>query len=324
MISKNTRKWLLLIHQIPPKPDALRVKIWRRLQQVGAVAIKQSVYVMPFSDQSREDLSWTLKEIVDGGGDGSISEVRFIEGLTDEQVISLFHNARKSDYEKIIQDASQLITDWSSGKIDLQNPSMKASAQVGKLQRLFDNTVGVDFFNAPEKGTAELLIKDLMARLSGAGTNSVTCTDELNGLKGKIWVTRKNIFVDRIACGWLIRHFVDKNAIFNFVDSGTDSPSPGEIRFDMFDGEFTHKGDQCTFEVMIQHLGLQDRSLVALAEIIHDIDLKDTKYGRPETEGLKALLSGLAATVSGDKERMTHGVQLMDNLYAYFQRQKGN
>jgi hypothetical protein len=92
----------------------------------------------------------------------------------------------------------------------------------------------------------------------------------------------------------------------------------------MYDGEFTHESDRCTFEVMIQHLGLQDRSLAALAEIIHDIDLKDTKYGRPETEGLKALLSGLAATVLGDNERMTHGAQLMDNLYAYFQRQKGN
>jgi hypothetical protein len=97
MTSEKPRKWLILIHQIPPKPDALRVKIWRRLLQIGAVAIKQSVYVMPFSEQSREDLSWTLKEIVDGGGDGSISEVRFVEGLTDEQVISLFQNARKSD-----------------------------------------------------------------------------------------------------------------------------------------------------------------------------------------------------------------------------------
>ncbi len=88
MTTIDPKKWLLLIHQIPPKPNALRVKIWRRLQQVGAVAIKQSVYAMPFSEQSREDLSWTLKEIIEGGGDGSISEVRFMEGLTDEQVVA--------------------------------------------------------------------------------------------------------------------------------------------------------------------------------------------------------------------------------------------
>lgn len=324
MAFENTLKWLILIHQIPPKPDALRVKIWRRLQQVGAVAIKQSVYVMPFSEQSREDLSWTLKEIVDGGGEGSISEVRFVEGLTDEQVISLFQNARKADYEKIIQDANQLIADWSSGEINPQDPAIKASAQVAKLQRLFDNTVGIDFFKAPEKGTAELLIKDLMARSSGSGTDSVTRMDGLNGLKGKVWVTRKNIFVDRIACGWLIRRFVEKNAVFKFVDSDTYSPSPGEIRFDMFDGEYTHEGDQCTFEVMIQRLGLQDRPLIALAEVIHDIDLKDTRYDRSETDGLKALLSGLTASVPNDNERMTQGAQLMENLYAFFQRQKGS
>jgi hypothetical protein len=88
-------KWLLLVHQIPPKPDSLRMKIWRRLQQVGSVAIKQSVYAMPFSDQSREDLSWILREIIEGGGDGSIIEARFVEGLTDKQVVSLFQNARK-------------------------------------------------------------------------------------------------------------------------------------------------------------------------------------------------------------------------------------
>jgi len=320
---EKPQKWLVLIHQIPPKPDALRVKIWRRLQQIGAVAIKQSVYVMPFSEQSREDLSWTHKEIVDGGGDGSISEVRFVEGLTDKQVISLFQNARKADYEKIIQDANQLIADWSSGEIDPQDPAIKASAQVAKLQRLFDNTVGIDFFKAPEKGTAEILIKDLMARSSGTGTVPVARTDGINGLKGKVWVTRKNIFVDRIACGWLIRRFVEETAMFKFVDSDAYSPSPGEIRFDMFDGEYTHEGDQCTFEVMIQRLDLQDRPLIALAEVIHDIDLKDTKYNRSETDGLKALLSGMTASVSNDNERMTQGAQLMENLYAFFQRHKG-
>ena len=140
------KKWLVLIHQIPPKPDALRVKIWRRLQQIGSVAIKQSVYVMPVSEQSREDLSWTLKTIVDGGGDGSISEVRFVEGLTDLQIVSLFQNARKADYEKIVQDASLLIAEWSSGKSNPLDPAIKTPAQVAKLQRQFDNVVSIDFF----------------------------------------------------------------------------------------------------------------------------------------------------------------------------------
>ncbi len=145
MASVEPKKWLLLIHQIPPKPNALRVKIWRRLQQVGAVGIKQSVYVMPLSEQSREDLSWTLKEIVEGGGDGSISEARFVEGLSDEQVLALFHKARKSDYEKLIQDASALLAEWSSGGSDPRDPATKGSGQLSRLQRRLNDIAAIDF-----------------------------------------------------------------------------------------------------------------------------------------------------------------------------------
>jgi len=323
MTRNDLKKWLLLIHQIPPKPNALRVKIWRRLQHVGAVAIKQSVYAMPFSEQSREDLSWTLKEIVEGGGDGSISEAQFVEGLTDEQVVALFRNARKSDYEKIIQDANLLRAAWSSGQNDPQDPAMKGPAQVSKLQRRLDEVGAIDFFQAPERGTAEILIKDLAARLSGQGFTATDVKDKLDNLKGKIWVTRENLFVDRIACAWLIRRFVDNAAVFKFVDATPYTPAPDELRFDMFAGEYTHEGDRCTFEVMIKRFQLQDRALVLLAEVIHDIDLKDTKYDRAETDGFNALLTGLVASQPNDDQRMTEGFRLFENMYAYFQRHKG-
>ena len=316
------KKWLVLIHQIPPKPDALRVKIWRRLQQIGAVAIKPSVYVMPFAHQSREDLSWTLKEIVGGGGDGSISELRFVEGISDEQVIAQFQNARKADYEKIIQDANHLLAEWSTGRIDPRDPSAKAHAQVEKLQRQFDGIAAIDFFEAPERGTANLLLKDLAARRSGAGADRAAPAQGLEALKGKVWVTRRNLFVDRIACGWLIRRFADENATFKFVDADTYEPGPGEMRFDMFEGEYTHEGDRCTFEVMIRRFGLKDHGLGAMAEVIHDIDLKDGKYNRSETNGLNALLTGLAASEPEDEMRMAIGAQLMENLYAFYQNQK--
>ncbi len=324
MTSEAPKKWLVLIHQIPPKPDALRVKIWRRLQQIGAVAIKPSVYVLPFSAQSREDLSWTLRDVVEGGGEGSISEVRFIEGLTDQQIISLFQNARKSDYEKVIQEASHLLVEWNSGNEDPQEPAVKANAQIEKLQRQFANIAAIDFFKAPERGTASLLLKDLAARLSGGETDAVASTEAIDGLKDKVWVTRKNVFVDRIACGWLIRRFVDQAATFKYVDSETHTRGPGEIRFDMYEGEYTHEGNRCTFEVMVRRLGIQDQGLNALAEVIHDIDLKDNRYERSETDGLSALLTGLAASEPDDEKRMARGAQLMENLYAFYQRQKRN
>jgi hypothetical protein len=323
MTPDDSKMWLILIHQLPPKPNALRVKIWRRLQQVGAVAIKQSVYALPLSEQSREDLSWILKEIVDGGGDGSISEARFLEGLTDEQVIALFQDARQSDYEKIIQEARQLCTSWASGPGDPQDPAMKRPAQVSRLRRRLDEVTAIDFFQTPERGTAETLLQELAAQVSGVPSTAPVGLEEVGNPQGKIWVTRRNLFVDRLACGWLIRRFIDHEAVFKFVRGPRYGPQPGELRFDMFEGEFTHEGVRCTFETMIQRFQLQDRALIPLAEIVHDIDLKVKKYGRSETIGFSALLTGLVASHPDDEQRLEEGIRLFENLYAYFQRRQG-
>lgn len=322
MPPNDAGKWLLLIHQIPPKPNSLRVRIWRRLHRVGAVAIKQSVYAMPISEQSREDLSWILKEIVAGGGDGSISEARFVEGLTDEQVITLFQGARKADYEKIIREANQLLNESSARQSDPQNQEVKGPPRVSKLQRRMDEITAIDFFEPRERETARILLQGLTAKVSGNKSAAIAGKEQLDNLKGKIWLTRENLFVDRIACGWLIRRFVDNEAVFKFVRGPRYTPKPEELRFDMFDGEFTHEGDTCTFEMMIQRLQLQDRALVLMAEVVHDIDLKDAKYGRSETDGFSALLTGLVASNPDDYQRMEEGFRLFENLYAYFQKRK--
>src|SRR5947209_2029461 len=94
-------KWLLLIHQLPPKPAYLRVKIGRHLQRLGSVAIKNSVYVLPATDPAREDFAWIYREILEGGGDASVCEARFVEGLTDAQIEQLFHAARDADYQAL-------------------------------------------------------------------------------------------------------------------------------------------------------------------------------------------------------------------------------
>ena len=282
---------------------------------MGAVAIKPSVYVMPLSEQSREDFSWTLKEIIDGGGDGSISEARFVEGLTDEQIITLFQNARKSEYEKIIQEARNLLADCSTGQNHPIDPAVKGTVQMSKMQRRLDEIVAIDFFKAPERAAAEILLKELEKILSGYPTEGKTLEKVHSDLKGKIWVTRENLFVDRIACGWLIRKFIDQEAVFKFVSESHYSPKPDEIRFDMFDGEYTHEGDRCTFEIMIQRLQLRDHALDPLGKVVHDIDLKDGKYARSETDGFNALLTGLVAAYSDDDQRMTEGYRLFDNLY---------
>ncbi len=319
-IDKN-EKWLLLIHQLPPQPNALRVKIWRRLHQVGAVAIKQSVYALPFSDQSREDLSWILKEILEGGGDGSISEARFLEGLTDEQVKALFQNARKEDYEKTIQKTRLLLAELSSpeGK-GPKDEVLNGTARHSRLQRRWEEIAAIDFFPSPEREIAAGLIKDLEKRISGSASPVPMKKIEVDHLKGSLWVTRRNLYTDRIACGWLIRRFIDPEATFKFITGTRCKPKPGERCFDLFDADFTHEGDRCTFEVMIRRLGYQDPALTALAEIVHDIDLQDGRFGRYETEGFRALLTGLVSSYPEDNQRLEEGSRLFENLYAYFQK----
>ena len=215
-MATNHNKWLLLIHNIPPKPDALRVKIWRRLQQVGAVPVKQSVYALPPTEQSREDFNWILKEIVDGGGEGSILEVQFLDGLNDQQIITLFQESRQSDYEKIVQEAGEIL---SEGTSEDSNPSDHTNLppQLSKLQRRLDHIISIDFFRAPQRSTAENLLGEIKAKMFEKPTEIKNDKKEVENLKGKTWVTRKNIFIDRIASGWLIRRFVDDKAKFKYV-----------------------------------------------------------------------------------------------------------
>lgn len=319
----DSKKWLLLIHQLPPKPNALRVKIWRRLNQVGAVAIKQSVYAMPLTEQAREDFSWIFKEIVAGGGDGSISEARFLEGLSDGEVIALFQAGRKADYEKVIQEANQLLAARPGEQYLSRDQAVSDRTQVSKLRHRLDEISAIDFFHAPERGTAEMLIKDLEAKVWAEKAAPIPFKENSGNLQGRTWVTRQNPFVDRIACGWLIRRFVDDKAVFKFVRESQYTPKPGELRFDMFAGEFTHEGDQCTFEVMIRRLEFKDRALATMAEVIHDLDLKDGKYGRVETAGFSAMLTGLVASIANDDQRLEEGGRMIEHLYAYFKRRKG-
>jgi hypothetical protein len=97
-------------------------------------------------------------------------------------------------------------------------------------------------------------------------------------------------------------------------------PEPGEPRFDMFEAEFTHEGDRCTFEVLLDRFGISEPALRPIAEIVHDMDLKDAKFGRPERAGVESLIDGLAASEQDDEARLVRGSALFGDLYQAFSR----
>jgi hypothetical protein len=317
MKDSQSRRWLLLIHQIPPKPDYFRVKIWRRLQQVGAIAVKQSVYVLPQTDQSHEDFGWILKEITEGGGDASLAEVRFIEGLTDEQIIFMFQEARKADYEKLFDDIKRVSEQLDKNNSKTGETVTKTRNQIGKLQKRLNEIISIDFFASSDRVGAENALSNLASKYTGP----VEEADAINASKqflGKVWVTRNNVFIDRIASAWLITRFIDEKAKFKFVDSNKYNPQKEEVRFDMVEAEFTHKGDRCTFEEIIQRFRMKDKALHQISEIVHDIDLKDRKFERPEADGMNVMFSGIAAAHRNDNDRIEIGAKLLDDLYTYF------
>ncbi len=314
--------WLLLIHQLPPKPAYLRVKVWRRLQALGAVAIKNSVYVLPSSDEAREDFGWVLREIVKDGGEATLCEARLVEGLDDAEVRRAFHAARQSDYAAIAEDARKLGARVPRGVVPVARRT-QLEAEIARLRRRLTDVAAIDFFGAPGREASEGRVRALEARLRPATSAPAAVRPEsLGALRRRIWVTRKGIHVDRIASAWLIRRCVDPGARFKFVSAKGYVPVAKEIRFDMFEAEFTHEGEACTFEVLIARLGLGDRALVPIAEIVHDVDLKDAKFGRPETAGVDRLIAGIAMATDDDEARLARGTTVFDGLYEYFKRKK--
>jgi hypothetical protein len=322
---RDEQLWLLLIHQLPSKPAYLRVKIWRRLQGIGAVAVKSTVYALPATAETLEDFEWLLKEIAEGGGEAVICEARLIDGLTDEQARGLFDAARDKDYEELTREARALVADVEAAN-GTKDPS-EASAQVRRIRRRFTEIEAIDFFGASGSLSAGSLLTALEKRFAEEKpmTEDVTRSPqgEAISLKKRTWVTRRNVHVDRIACAWLIRRFIDPEATIRFVAGKGYAPNEDELRFDMFDGEFTHEGDRCSFEVLLTRAGLSDPALQAVAEIVHDIDLKDSKFGREETTGIAHLITGIASANVNDEDRTSQGAPVFDSLYQYFRSKPG-
>jgi hypothetical protein len=315
--------WLLLVHQLPAKPAYLRVKIWRRLQDIGAVAVKNAVHALPMNEDTQEDFEWLLREIREGGGEAFLCEARLIDGLSDEEVRALFDRARDADYAEIAKEAHSLAK--SLRRKGAGDTAAEFRGQVARLRKRLAEIAAIDFFGAIGRETAEELLSGLEAQLDKDEPVASKTKAEPNlaeTLRNRTWVTREGVFADRIASAWVIRRFIDPEARFKFVSGKGYRPQEGELRFDMFEAEFTHEGDKCTFEVLLERAGLKDSALRAIAEIIHDIDLKDDKFGRTEVAGIRTLIDGIRVSTNDDARRIERGAEAFNDLYEFFKKKR--
>ena len=294
--------WLILVHQIPPKPDYFRVKVRRRLQRLGAVALKNSVYLLPRRSETREDFEWLLREIQAEGGEATLCRGTLLAGTSDEEIQAMFRSERDVEYDAIARDARALAKEGDPSRDEL-----------ARLKRRLEEVERIDYFAAPAGDDARRAVADA----SGPTAPETSGEAAAEVVRGAVWVTRTGIKVDRIASAWLIRRFIDTEARFKFVPPKGYQPAPGERRFDMFQGEYTHEGDHCTFETLVKRFSLEDAALRSLGEIVHDVDCKDDKFGRAESPGLAALIEGLVLAYPDDAERLERGAAVFEGLYAY-------
>ena len=307
----NPARWLVFLHRLPPRPAYLRVKVRRRLESIGALPLKNSVYVLPASLDAREDLEWLRREILAEGGEATIVSGQFVSGVRDEELQSRFRAQRKLAYRAVTRAARRLGSAPSLQDLDA-------------LRRRFDHIAARDPGESPEK---EAFVKTLRKLERGRRPRSDAATPHPapsqplpRRIRRGTWVTRQDVFVDRIASAWLITRFIDPAARFRFVSPTGYRPAKGEIRFDMFEGEFTHDGDRCTFETLVERFRLGDPALQTIGEIVHDIDCKDQKFGRVEAAVIQTIFEGIALAHPKDDARLAAGGTVLDGLYERYRR----
>lgn len=322
---KSKALWLMLVYQFPTGPDSRRVKVWRRLQSIGAVAIKNSVYVLPANEQSHEDFEWLLTELKSCGANGVILESRVVDGMTDHNIRKIFNSARSDDYQSLYEDVKgALATIPQEQAVENEEALLTAKTTLKRARKRFAEIESIDFFAAERHDSAENEIRALTQRISNSNDiahveNVSMPAEDLENLKGRTWVTRRGVKVDRVASAWLIRRWIDPSATFKFVDEKSYSPAKGEIRFDMFEAEYTHEGDRCTFEVLARMIREHDAALRYVGEVVHDIDLKDAKFDHVETRGIANLLIGIFSGLADDDDRIERASAVFDDLYRYYE-----
>lgn len=332
VLEKNY-KWIILIHHLPPRPTSCRVKVWRRLKGMGAVAIKNSVYVLPFTGETYEGSQWLRQEIGTHKGEATIFKVDSIEGMSNKNIVSQFQKARDKEYTETVSWALKLKTDIEASiKKDIISIARieKYKAELKKLTTRLNEISAIDYFRAPNRRNAEKKIAECAVGLENLKLSpqeiqpaEKACPINIynkNDFQNKSWITRKGIHIDRIASGWLIKKFIDPQARFSFIPE--DNAVKNGVGFDMYNTEFSHRGDNCTFEILLKSFALKDTALDEIAQIIHAIDLKDRKFDRPEAEGVNQIIIGLCQKLKDDKKLLNSGMEIFDALYQYYSLKK--
>jgi hypothetical protein len=310
-------RWLVMLVNMPPTPSRNRVRVWRRLKRIGAVSLKGAAWVVPENGETGELLQWLMQEIETLKGHALLMRVDRIEPLDDTQLTALFRRERAEEYGKAAKVGQALLKTLSRGSGWRRPEIARVTADLAGLKRELDAIEKIDYLSAPEGAEARTLYDKAAARLAlleDGATMPTLKTKHAMPKPRSVWVTRPRPHVDRIGSAWLIARFYDPKARFAFAED--PKTVKNGIPFDVLGAEFGHHGEDSTFETLLKRLGLKDRKFRAIAEIVHEIDLQDGKYSRPESAGIDLALKGLAANHADDHALLKAGMVFFDGLYS--------
>lgn len=306
--------WLVLVYQLPAKHTPARVKAWRRLQRVGAVALKNSAYILPNRAEAREDFEWIKAEIIAIGGQALVLGADALDPATLQDITGLFRTARGQEFDQIGRQAQKLVERWRS-----RGPKGSARRRlVQTLRRLrerFHEAEALDYFDAPHRTEAAQVLDELDRSVKGGPivtTRPSLGSKDVTKYRGRVWLTRSRPGVDRMSSAWLIRRFIDPKAAFAF---GEPSGKASMIPFDMFGAEFGHQGASCTFETIARRFGIEDPAVAWLGRLVHDLDLKEDTYDLPEKAAVARMIEGLRRMYHEDQTLLAQGMTMFEALY---------
>ena len=316
------RRWLLFVHQLPTTPSNLRVRTWRRLQQLGAVPIKQAVYVLPDSPGAREDFEWLKVEVVGAGGQAAVFAADHVDAWSDDGLVEEFRRVRQEAYVELARQVEALLRRMGSTRPAAGTRAPSATRVAETLRQRLASIEAVDFFgSAGRDRVVHLLAQIEQRRVRAHAGRKVAASGAVDAAAyvNRLWLTRPRPGVDRMASAWLIRRFIDPGARFAFAADRSAVPEQG-VPFDMFGVPFSHRGSGCTFETLCADFSLAEPAVIRLAAIVHDLDLKDGRFGAPEATAIGAVIDGLQLAYADDAALLDQGMILFDALYRAFGR----
>ena len=296
--SVSPSPWLLLAFSLPRKGASLRVSVWRKLQRYGSLPLGNSGYLLPNDAANREKFEWLATTIRSAHGDASVVEVQAIDNYATPQLKKRFTEARGEDYRELL------------GEAKAAQSSKLSPTRIARFRQRLQEIAAIDFFGSPMRDQVERAL----AQLSVPGNPGLDRMKvSVGGYRGRIWVTRPRPGIDRVMSAWLIRKYIDRRARFTFAFE--EEKPKNAVPFDMYEGGFGHRGEDCTFETLTKAFGIRDKIVQVMGRIVHDADLFDEKFGRKEGFGIDEVMKGWGHQDLRDADLLERGMQLAEGLY---------